>query len=463
MDVRSFFVDPHIFRHRREIEKCNKALHTKLRRMLRNITHQGVLANASELRGYFLNSGLGTRVPKYRQSPEAYAKYIKRNRNYGDEMAMVAFTRAFHVKVFVRSYHLTDNDTEEEDFEVTYNAPDDEHRCVPQFVLQHTHHDVDDDPRERESHYTAVVDGTACDTVTDGNCLFDALRIGLQAERSMRATDDIKDYAKNVQAMLQYHKQRLLSQYPNAPVTEAVVAELDAVMECIRTEHIAVAPPPPPPQVLPPPLPTIAPPPKQPRPPNNEAFAPPTLPRPAPSPAPVQPPQPPSHALSSALTNPLSALANAPTLVAVDVQHQQQHSTYKATNVPDTLAHLSTPTRKPSPSVVKLLHTMGVQLDDRVIPASIPDVFRNNTGRRMTTARRQLIVQKVDEGVLTWRMLLCGGIVFLHPSKGTTTYKVGDWKYDTAPDKKPQRKKRCADAMLDCGGDRYVVSKHVCV
>ena len=449
------------FSHQSAVKKCNKALRTKLRRMLRNITHLGVIANASVFRGCFIIGNVCNHVPKYRQSVEAYSKYIKRNRNYGDEMAVVAFTRAFHVKVFVQSYRrVTGDDAEKEDYKVGYNAPEDEHRDVPHFVVRNTHtDDTNDDPRELASHYTAVVGGRNYATVGNGNCLFDALRIGMQAGCNIRPTDDDENYAKKVLSMLQYHKQRLLSQYPDASSTMAVVAELDTVMEHIQTSSLAPCTvfSPPPPTLLP----SIAPLPNQ----LVYESTLPILPRPAPSPAPAQmhpraqPPQPSQQPSSLPLTN-------APALVAVDVQKQQQQSTYTASNVPTALAHLSTNTCKPSAAVTKLLDTKGVQLDDHVTRTHVPEVFFKNTSRRTTIARRRLILQKVDDGTLTWRMLLCGSIVYEHPTKGTTMYTVGDWEYDTAPDKKVKshgKKRRAESAFGFSDFSRQNASKHVCV
>lgn len=95
---------------------------------------------------------------------------------------------------------------------------------------------------------------------------------------------------------------------------------------------------------------------------------------------------------------------------------------------PSTLSS-STKYRKPSVKVNELLKTMNVEIDDKI--TSLPDVFVKNTRRHTTLLRRRYIVNMMDEGILTWRMLLCGGIQYTCPdSLKTKKYSLTDWKYD---------------------------------
>ena len=99
---------------------------------------------------------------------------------------------------------------------------------------------------------------------------------------------------------------------------------------------------------------------------------------------------------------------------------------------PSTLSS-STKYRKPSVKVNELLKTMNVEMnveiDDKI--TSLPDVFAKNTRRHTTLLRRRYIVNMMDKGILTWRMLLCGGIQYTCPNTlKTKKYSLTDWKYD---------------------------------
>jgi hypothetical protein len=137
------------------------------------------------------------------------------------------------------------------------------------------------------------------------------------------------------------------------------------------------------------------------------------------------------------LKNLNSGFDNAGALLTIKIEGNC--SKFHSTDVPHVIAESEeSKLQKPSRAVMNLLNKMNVELDD--IITSLPDGFVSNTSHRMTVLRRKFIHSKMIEGVLTWRMLLCGGIKYMYPNKGIVTYKVCDWNYDTAPEVKKVNK-----------------------